>query len=899
MQGSPPRSLRFRIDQFDLDLEECRLCRDGVRIKLQDLPFRLLVLLVERPGHIVTREEACEELWSGKTFGEFDSSLGVAVRKLRTALGDTAEAPRYIETVPRRGYRLIAAVTVQDADESRRSGISDEMEHTNIPINAIEEPLAASAAAPLGRVLYWIVPLLLLPLIAIAIYRFGEGPRHLPLAVGSQNVQPHPQLRRSIAILGFRNLPARPQEDWLSAAFSEMLGTELAAGGKLRLVSGEDVARAKRELSLTAEDSLAKPTLERLRTDPGADVIVLGAYTLLPAKGKNRIRLDVCMQNTSDGATISEDSFTGNQDELFELVSQAGMRLRESLGVNPSPGLATDLARASLPTSQLAVRLFASGRDKLWAFDFIHARDLLTQAIAADPKYSQAHSALSETWNHLGYLARARAEAKLAVQLSQRLPQEEQLAIQGQSSETTNDWRKAVETYQLLFNLFPDRLDYGLRLASAQRHINPKASLRTLANLGKLPDAMGNDPRIDLLEASAWMNQDLHKARAAAERAISKANFQGSELFVARSYGILCQLASADTSAEQAVRECENARQSYLAAGDKNNAARTLNDFAGMYYQQGNIAKAKSMWREAAEEFRQVGDIEGIAAAANNLGDVLLSEGNLNGAKKFLEQSMPDYRVLGDKDGISRVLIDLGNVAIQEGHLEAANANYQRAREIASEIDDKSAVAYALSGLGDVSTEQDHLVAALNFYQQALELQRQVGEKQGTQEAQVSLDRVLIEQGHAPEVEAEIRQVEAQFHQDQQADDELASGLVLSRALLAQFKLVEAKREVEELRTVAEKSQNRLMRLEYVLQSARVILASNHPELSRSHLEQVLKEARLGGFVGLKFEAMLASAELANKTGHVAPARMQLASLEGAARSRGFVLIARKATNMR
>ncbi len=87
--------------------------------------------------------------------------------------------------------------------------------------------------------------------------------------------------RRAVAVLGFRNLAGRPDDNWLSTAFTEMLSTELAAGGSLRLVPGEDVARAKRELPLADEDTLAKATLERLRTNPGADVVVLGAIHLV------------------------------------------------------------------------------------------------------------------------------------------------------------------------------------------------------------------------------------------------------------------------------------------------------------------------------------------------------------------------------------------------------------------------------------------------------------------------------------------------------------------------------------------------------------------------------------------------------------------------------------------
>ena len=92
-----------------------KLSRGGFRVKLQDLPLRLLVLLVERPGELIMREEVRQRLWPEDTFVEFDNSLGVAVRKLREALRDDADAPRYVETVPRKGYRFLAPVTVEES----------------------------------------------------------------------------------------------------------------------------------------------------------------------------------------------------------------------------------------------------------------------------------------------------------------------------------------------------------------------------------------------------------------------------------------------------------------------------------------------------------------------------------------------------------------------------------------------------------------------------------------------------------------------------------------------------------------------------------------------------------------------------------------------------------------
>src|SRR6476646_7567381 len=103
-----PQVVRFGL--FEVDLSEGTLAKNGRTIKLQEQPFRLLAMLLEQPGETVTRERLKEALWSGDTFVDFDHSLNAAVAKLRQALGDTAENSRFIETLPRRGYRFIAPV---------------------------------------------------------------------------------------------------------------------------------------------------------------------------------------------------------------------------------------------------------------------------------------------------------------------------------------------------------------------------------------------------------------------------------------------------------------------------------------------------------------------------------------------------------------------------------------------------------------------------------------------------------------------------------------------------------------------------------------------------------------------------------------------------------------------
>ncbi len=111
MEVSPPKNHVIKFGRFEVDLEQLVLTKNGLRIRLQEQPFQILAMLLERPGELITREQIGQRLWPANTFVEFDDGLNTAVRKLRSALGEEADNPRFIETVPRRGYRFIAPVT--------------------------------------------------------------------------------------------------------------------------------------------------------------------------------------------------------------------------------------------------------------------------------------------------------------------------------------------------------------------------------------------------------------------------------------------------------------------------------------------------------------------------------------------------------------------------------------------------------------------------------------------------------------------------------------------------------------------------------------------------------------------------------------------------------------------
>ena len=231
----------FRFGAYEADASEGTLTKNGIRVKLQEQPFRILTLLLENPGQLVTREQIRGSLWPADTFVEFDDVLNTSVRKLRSALSDSADNPRFLETVPRRGYRFVAPVTVA-AVESSAAGVPAGAANSVAGQNEASNPRSSS------RLRYWIAAALMLSLVGSAVYVFRAVRPHEAKA-GSVKF-PAVTARRSVAVIGFRNLPGRPQEDWLGAALSEMLSTELAAGGSLRLVSQEDVTRAKRDLRM-------------------------------------------------------------------------------------------------------------------------------------------------------------------------------------------------------------------------------------------------------------------------------------------------------------------------------------------------------------------------------------------------------------------------------------------------------------------------------------------------------------------------------------------------------------------------------------------------------------------------------------------------------------------------
>ncbi|HYO69179.1 MAG TPA: protein kinase, partial [Archangium sp.] len=344
------------------------------------------------------------------------------------------------------------------------------------------------------------MPAVLLVLCALVLATLtGYAARTWRLTPSASGMEaPHVKPRRSVAVLGFKNLSGRADVSWLSTAFSEMLTAELAARGDLRLVSGETVVRMKRELSLADNESLAQDSLHRIRTHLGVDLVVLGSYLAMSEEMGGGLSLVVRLQDASTGEEVAMLRQHGTQAETIELVARMGDQLRGSLGPAADAGHTT----GALPANATALRRYAEGLARLRAYEPLKAKDFFTQAIAADPRFALAHSALAETWAVLGYDTRALEAASHALTLAKGLSREEQLLVEGRLHEMEKDWARAVDSYRTLCALFPDDLDHGLRLASAQASGGQgRDALATLAALRQMAPPAREDERIDLAEA--------------------------------------------------------------------------------------------------------------------------------------------------------------------------------------------------------------------------------------------------------------------------------------------------------------------------------------------------------------------------------------------------------------
>src|SRR5712664_2508872 len=898
---SRPRTREFGV--FELDLRAAELRKHGVRIKLQEQPFQILSLMLEHPGEVVTRDELRKKLWPAHTFVDFDRSLNKAMTKLRAALGDSAESPRYVETIPRHGYRFLAPVHVphdEAATTTPSEGHSGE-DRRKIQALAVEREAARFSLFPLdfrtrgGRKrFYGVVATVSVAMLSAFIY----VRMHQPVVLGGSSAVLNP--RASVAVLGFTNLSGDSQEAWLSTAFSDWLTTELTAGEHVRAIPAESVARMKMELALPDPNSLSRESLTRIRKHLGTDFVVVGSYAMLGTKSDGQIRLDLRLQDTRNGETTGAFSETGAENHLLDLVSRAGEQLRTKLGLRAVTREEAAEVAIALPSKSETAKLYSEGLVRLRAFDALKARELLQNAIAVEPTYALSHAALAKAWAQLGYDENARAEAKKAFDLSSSLSRAERLLVEGRYRETSRDWDKAAEIYRALFEFFPDNLDYGLALANAEYKANNwNDTLKTIAALRELPAPLRDDPRIDLAEQDAARSLgDTKRSEAALVRAAEKAQAAGASLLLAKArlgQAWLFENLGRFSEVEAAVRE---AKQLYIAANDRGGVAEATTIGAIGLKNQGDYLGAKRGYEEVLVLYRQIGNRTGLAAENDNIGDILVYLGDLEGARRGYEAALAIYHELGDQNGEALAKNGLGDVFLATGNPRKAEDMFEGSLEICRRIGNRGRQAGALAGKARVHRLQGESSQALKDETEARAIFAEIGDKTEAAHVDLRLAELFLDEGKTKEAAIAARHAADVFEKTKATVDEAAANLLLAKMLLVDGRIAEARKSVSQVMTVATETHNRELELSAALTTARVHAASGNPadiNESIAKLNRVIADATAASFLGVAFEARLALGEIEMNSSNRAAGRARLEALEKESTSDGFLTIARKA----
>jgi TolB-like protein/DNA-binding winged helix-turn-helix (wHTH) protein/Tfp pilus assembly protein PilF len=423
-----PQVVRFGV--FDVDLKAGELRKKGVRVRLQEQPLQVLSLLLQQPGQIVTREEFRRRLWNDGVIVDFDHSLNTTINKLREALGDSADAPRFIETLPRRGYRFVYPITGAPS-ESRKS----------------EKPparwrrWAVFAAIPLA------VLLGILALHSDDLRLLGR-----PAAVDVT----------SIAVLPLRNLSGDSAQDYLADGMTEALITELGKIGALQVLSYRSVASYRQTAKPLAQIA------EELKVGAFLEGTVLHSGT--------RVRITTNLVQASPERQLWADSYEFDMRDILAVQGTVAREVASRVRAEVTPPERARLTGSRRVNSE-AHEAYLLGRAHLskmpTATSWTKAREYFEKAIAIDPGYGAAYAGLAELHiRHRGSTTRNASDARIqARRLAEKALQlddtfaEAHTVLARIAQQAEWDWAKAERHYRRAIELNPSNAEARIRYA--------------------------------------------------------------------------------------------------------------------------------------------------------------------------------------------------------------------------------------------------------------------------------------------------------------------------------------------------------------------------------------------------------------------------------------------------
>jgi len=361
---------RLRFDNFELDLRTEELRKHGVRLRLQGQPLQVLALLLKGAGDVVTREELRAQIWTTDTFVDFDHSLHNAIARLREVLGDSAERPRYIETLPRRGYRFIAPVDAGDVPVP--SGAPDSSPPAALPghprLTKSHALLLTASAVLLISMVLWLT-------------RTDGTPTNAA-----------PRLN-SIAVLPIANLSGDPSQEFFADGMTDQLITDLAKVGSLRVISRTSVMRYKG----------TRKGLPEIARELNVDAIVEGSVI----RSGQRVRVTAQLIQAPTDQHLWAETYDRDLGDILKLQGEVANTIAGQVRAQLTPTQQALIRRAAA-VDPAAYDAYLKGRlyfvNEFEKPDSLKkAQHLFEEAIQRDPNFALAYAGLADTYVYLAF----------------------------------------------------------------------------------------------------------------------------------------------------------------------------------------------------------------------------------------------------------------------------------------------------------------------------------------------------------------------------------------------------------------------------------------------------------------------------------------------------------------
>lgn len=463
--GHHPRIIRF--GDFEADLHAGELHKHGVRIRLQQQPLQILTMLVERAGDVVSREKFRQALWPADTFVDFDHGLSAAVNKLREALCDSADHPRYVETIPRRGYRFIARV-----DGFAAPPASGE------PVPQLAAPRRAKAVLrPAGLVALGLAG------VAVVLVGLNAGGWRERLLRRTANAR-----IQSIAILPLDNLSGDPSQEYFADGMTEELVTQLGKVSALRVISHTSVNRFKG----------TKTPLREIARELQVDAVVEGTVS----REANRVRVTANLVQAFPEKHLWAESYDRDLRNALDLQSEVARTIADQIKITVTPEERVRLATAQTVDPE-AHELYLKGTfyNNKWTKEgFERGIQYFEQALQKEPRNARAYAGLAVAYGGLGIYRdiaaypKAKASALKALEIDNSLAEAHttlawaKFTYDWDAAAAEREFRRAIElnpsdarahSWYGIFLAMQGRIEESLQQIKSTRELDPLALANT------------------------------------------------------------------------------------------------------------------------------------------------------------------------------------------------------------------------------------------------------------------------------------------------------------------------------------------------------------------------------------------------------------------------------------